>query len=279
MTHTLMVILFMLFSLDITESEMPSDVPTDMPSLMPTDVPSQGPSLMPTDVPSLVPTDVPSEVPTTSTAPSSMPTLTQRLLASTGDGGSALIEFNLDTNTYTVVKDPTIGYNDLAARPNSGILYGSDEDDVYEIDRLTLDPTLVCSGLGGDNLSSLEFVGNALYAARDTLDLIDLTTCTRTTIGATGATIFDIAYDQVNGILYGCNFDDFFTCDLVTGACTDIGDLPYRCAGLAFSPDFSTLYGSGFDGLFEIDLTNLADTTLLIGISPFAVANGLAFVS
>ena len=111
--------------------------------------------------------------------------------------------------TLTTVITGTVDYNDLAAAPG-GVFFGSDVDDIYSIDPQTLDPTLECTGHGGD-FSSLELIGDDLYAARDDLWLIDVGACTRTTIGATGATIFDIAYDEVNNILYGCEFTNLCT--------------------------------------------------------------------
>ena len=210
-----------------------------------------------------------------------MPTLVPRLIGSTGASNS-LVEFDLMALTLTEVRSGTVDYNDLAAAPG-GVFFGSDVDDIYSIDPQTLDPTLECTSLigGAESFASLEMVGDDLYAARTSLYLIDVDACSVTTIGPVtgGVTIFDIAYDEVNDILYGCDFTNLFTCDLVTGACTSIGALPYRCAGLAFTPDMSTLYGSGFDGLFEIDIGNPGASTLLISAAPFSVINGLAFVN
>ena len=130
------------------------------------------------------------------------------------------------------------------------------------------------------HFSSLAFVGEDLYAARDDLYYLDLDTCSMTTIGATGAAIYDIAYDSTNDILFGCDLTRLFTCDTASGACTVIGDLGYRCAGLAYVEETNTLYGSGFDGLYTInDVSNPSDVTLLTGISPYWVANGLAYMT
>ena len=77
------------------------------------------------------------------------------------------------------------------------------------------------------------------------------------------------------------NSFSFYVCTMaLLGACTVIGDLGYRCAGLAYVEETNTLYGSGFDGLYTInDVSNPSDVTLLTGISPYWVANGLAYMT
>jgi len=122
---------------------------------------------------------------------------------------------DLGTGAFTPINDQGGSFNwwSLAADPTAGLFYAVDFD-------------------AGNNLVSVT-PGGVI-----------------TGIGFTGVDIGGLAFDSLNGILYGVGNGDLYTIDVATGLATLVGStgatFGFR-VGLAYDPDTATLFLNGGD--------------------------------
>jgi len=117
----------------------------------------------------------------------------------------------------------------------------------------------------GERLSGLDFQPgtNTLYASSGSggtnprsLFTVDTGTGAATLVGATGQTIYEIAFNRTSGALYGNSYDDLYSINVGTGAATIIGSFGFgNIESIAVDPTSGTLYGLTWDNaeLYTID--------------------------
>ena len=173
----------------------------------------------------------------------------------------------------------------------NGTIYATDvlENGPYSFG--TIDPTTGVFTALNDQGGSANWHGLAANVAANLLYSVDLNNSnslvtvtpdglTITVIGATGADIRGLAYDDANGILYGADYGNLYTIDTTTGVATLVGatGLDDGTPGLAFDPVTGILYlNAGFlQNLYTLDTATGAAT--LVGANGASYINGLAYI-
>jgi len=138
------------------------------------------------------------------------------------------------TGDMTLIGGGGVGLNGLAYDLTTGLMYGATGTDLYSINMISGDQTLVGSFNTGGLVVGIAFDGEGnLYAedlGTDCLYSVDPLTGAATLIGPFGLSLNyaqDMAYDITWDVLYLAAYTgtgQLYTCDVTTGACTLVGD-------------------------------------------------------
>lgn len=208
-----------------------------------------------------------------------------------------LYTVNSATGAATAVGTQPLGFNNvtaLSATANAATLYGFDTGtrQLITVDR--------ASGVGqsykmtgfGDNFG-VQLTGTAYDATRQIYYgvaanpageqyLLHVRAATGTAIsvakitGVSGS-LFDLAYDNNSGTLYGVNGASLYRIDVASAAASVIGNMGGNSQGLAFDTNHNILYASdtNTDQLLKLDPSN--GTKIVIGNLGFGNVAGLAY--
>jgi len=147
------------------------------------------------------------------------------------DGGFALNSIDLTTGATTLITDQAVGWTNLAANGDTGLLYVVDGSVLKAVDPVSGTTTTV-GPAGGNVASTFDVITNTLYSMSHTrLSATDVSTGVTSTIvvGAYGG-IAGLAFEA--GVLYHTRSRTLYTLDVVTGAETIIGDMEFGVDGL-----------------------------------------------
>jgi hypothetical protein len=154
--------------------------------------------------------------------------------------GGSLYRIDVVSNTATAIGSYTSAAIDgLAYNEKTGVLYASDDRDLYTVSTTTGAETWIGS-LGTtamwalDYDSSLDKLIGVNYGTTSMYD-IDMTTGSTTLIGSTGNyRITDIWYDYSSGTMFGVGNlpNELYTLDTSTGAATPIASINENLLGL-----------------------------------------------
>jgi hypothetical protein len=116
-------------------------------------------------------------------------------------------------------------------------------------------------------------------ASSSNLYTVDPSDGTLTLVGATGAPLNGIAYDEVNDIMYGASSYDLYTIDMTTGTATMVGGWGSSYLMIDIGYGGGVLYGHDIitDSIYTINVTTGAAT--LVGPTGFAAnyAQGMEY--
>ena len=159
--------------------------------------------------------------------------------------GGGLYAIDHETGAMTYIAATTESLMGIDYDDASGIMYGSDGNNLYTVDWTTGATTLIGShnvggllmiGIAGDGEGNLYGV-TVDFSLTSDLYLIDLTTGNATSLGNTGGQLLyaqDLAFDKDDGVLYAAAYfgdgtpSGLYTIDVSTAAMTAIGDFLFR---------------------------------------------------
>ncbi len=207
-------------------------------------------------------------------------------------GGSALYDINKTTGAFTTLCDPsTSALPGIAWNPNTSTLYGTDENNLYTVNRTTCVATLV--GAHGAQVTGLTFntALTTLYAIgyNGNLYSINPATGAATNIGPIGAGIGSPGYDvtdlatRSDGTVFSVGVNNnLYSVNLATGAFTNLGAITGTTGAgitsIAYD-NLDVLYG--IDTLSDRLLTLDTTTRVITFVSAAGIGSdvrGLAWV-
>jgi hypothetical protein len=206
--------------------------------------------------------------------------------------GFALYDIDRATGNFTTLCDPsTSALPGIAWNPNTATLYGTDETNLYTVNRTTCVATLV--GAHGAQVTGLTFntAFTTLYAIgyNGNLYAINPATGAATSVGPIGAGIGTPGYDvtdlatRSDGAVFSAGVDNnLYSVNLATGAFTNLGALTgttgLGLTAIAFD-NLNVLYGidTGSDRLMTVNTaTRVATDVSTVDIG--SDVRGLAFI-
>ncbi|MGG9971476.1 DUF6923 family protein [Ferruginibacter sp. SUN002] len=174
---------------------------------------------------------------------------------------------SISTNLYTASFTPSgnvsyvnkpatanIGLNAIGFRKQDGFVYGIRYESSNANALIRIDSAGTMTNLGNiSNMTGDAYYAGAvdvngyLYVTRNsspyTLYKVDVTTKTATSIGGTGRTFVDIAFDPLTNTLYGVSGATLYTIDINSGASTQVGSSYTGTMFGLFFTDGAELYG------------------------------------